>query len=632
MKTCPNPESIERYAFGFLEERDAAEMRDHLMNCSACGKRAGGLDAEAARLRTAARGVNLPHIERPAGAWWRRTLVGGAVAAAALIGVVAMQSSGVLEAPMLASRKAPPAPMDPGWRSGDRDVAGLALEPEREDTTRTLDFNFAQPKKTSAPPKGSPSGTYYGPSSTGEPGPEVVVPPKPEPKREPGFHAYGTNPFVKTADDIKSTFSLDVDTGSYTVMRRYLTEGKLPPAEAIRVEEFLNFFRYKDPAPDGETFAIHLEAAPSRFGRGLHLLRVGIKAKEIAKKDRMPAVLTFVIDTSGSMEDNGRLEMVKAALKLLVEQLGEGDLVGIVKYTDDATVVLEHTDNKEAILKALEPLHPENSTNAEAGIRLGYQLAGKKFRKESINRVILCSDGVANVGRTGPDEILRLIGDQKAKGVTLTSIGVGMGTYNDTLLEQLANKGNGGYHYIDDLKEAKRVFVEQLTGTLQTVAMDAKVQVEFDPAVVVKHRLIGYENRKMANEDFRNDKKDAGEVGAGHNVVALYEIELAEGAKDADRLVKAAVRFREPDSKEMVEHMRGLTRGAVKKEFRGASLNYQLSAIVAEFAEILRKSPHAEAATLEGVAGEAGRLAKELKQDDVTELVELVKKAQTLKR
>jgi Ca-activated chloride channel family protein len=618
MKTCPNPELIERYAFGFLEEREAADVRAHLNECAGCAKRADALDAEAARLAMAAKQVRIPVVARPRRATPWLFLAGFAAAAALLCVGLGAANYEKSAAPALAQRD--PAEGHYGWRSGDRDVAGITLAPE--DARSENSTGHAATITTRVPVPEPKIGTF---------GPKPVA--KPEPvKPDPSFHGYGTNPFVKTADDIKSTFSLDVDTGSYTVMRRYLTEGRLPPVDAIRVEEFLNFFRYKDAAPDGETFAIHLEAAPSRFGKGLHLLRVGIKAKEIAKKDRMPAVLTFVIDTSGSMEENGRLEMVKAALNLLVDQLGEGDLVGIVKYTDDATVVLEHTDNKDAIKKALEPLHPENSTNAEAGIRLGYQLAGKKFRKESINRVILCSDGVANVGRTGPDEILQLIGDQKAKGVTLTSIGVGMGTYNDTLLEQLANKGNGGYHYIDDLKEAKRVFVEQLTGTLQTVAMDARVQVEFDPAVVVKHRLIGYENRKMANEDFRNDKKDAGEVGAGHNVVALYEVELAEGAKDADRLVKVVVRYCEPDTKKMAEHTRGLARGAVKKEFRGATLNYQLSAIVAEFAEILRKSPHAEGATLEGVAGEAGRLAKELQQDDVTELVELVKKARGLRR
>ncbi len=480
---------------------------------------------------------------------------------------------------------------------------------------------------------GGSAGRYGGRFGGHDTGGKVAAKPaaKPEPS-DMRFQAHGTNPFIITKETNQSTFGLDVTTASYTLARTYLTRGKLPPMDAVRVEEFVNYFKYADVAPESETFAIHVEAAPSRFGRNLHLLRIAVKAKEIAKKQRMPATLTLVIDTSGSMASNGRLELVKEALAMLVKELGEGDLVAIVKYSDSAQVVLEHTADKQKMLGVIQALQPENSTNAEAGVRLGYQVAAKAFRKDTANRVILCSDGVANVGNTGPDSILKQISDDRAKGITLTCIGVGMNGYNDALLEQLATKGDGGYYYVDEIKEAKRVLVDNLVGTLQTVAMDAKVQVEFDPAVVTRHRLIGYEKRAMANEEFRNDKKDAGEIGAGHDVVALYEVELAE-AKAADRLVKVSVRYGEPESKEVVEHTRGLAFGAVKKSFTDATIQFQLSAIVAEFAEILRKSDHAKENSLEGVQGEATRIAKALGgREDVKELVALVEAALKLWR
>ena len=311
------------------------------------------------------------------------------------------------------------------------------------------------------------------------------------------FKDYGTNPFIDTEDDHFSTFGMDVDTASYSVTRRYLRDGLLPPPEAVRVEEFINAFDYNYDPPLHEAFAIHIEGAPSKFGEGkrLQLLRIGIQGQVVPTEDRKDAVLTFVIDVSGSMAMENRLGLVKRSLRLLVEQLRPGDEVGIVIYGSRAKVLLPHTgvEERRRILRAIDSLAPEGATNAEEGLRMGYDLALKNARFGSINRVILCSDGVANVGQTGPDAILREVRAHVEEGITLTTIGFGMGNFNDILMEQLANKGNGSYAYVDTLDEARRIFVENLTGTLQVIAIDAKVQVDFNPRVVSRFRLLGYE-------------------------------------------------------------------------------------------------------------------------------------------
>ena len=278
------------------------------------------------------------------------------------------------------------------------------------------------------------------------------------------FKDYGTNPFIDTEDDHFSTFGMDVDTASYSVTRRYLQDGFLPPPEAVRVEEFINAFDYNYDPPLHGAFAIHIEGAPSKFGEGkrLQLLRIGIQGQVVPTEDRKDAVLTFVIDVSGSMAMENRLGLVKRSLRLLVEQLRPGDEVGIVIYGSRAKVLLPHTGVEERgrILRAIDSLAPEGATNAEEGIRMGYDLALKNARFGSINRVILCSDGVANVGQTGPDAILREVRAHVEEGITLTTIGFGMGNFNDILMEQLANKGNGSYAYVDTLGEARQIFVE----------------------------------------------------------------------------------------------------------------------------------------------------------------------------
>ena len=259
--------------------------------------------------------------------------------------------------------------------------------------------------------------------------------------------------------------------------------------------------------------------------------------------------MTFVIDVSGSMAMENRLELVKRSLRLLVDQLGPGDEIGIVIYGSRAQVLLPHTgvEERRRILRAIDSLVPEGATNAEEGLRMGYDLALQNVRFGSINRVILCSDGVANVGLTGPDAILRKVRGHVNEGITLTTVGFGMGNFNDILMEQLANKGNGSYAYVDTLSEAKRIFVENLTGTLQVIAKDAKVQVDFNPRVVSRFRLLGYENRRLDHEDFRDDDADAGEIGSGHSVTALYEIKLHPGA--FGQLATVFVRHEDPDSR-----------------------------------------------------------------------------------
>jgi Ca-activated chloride channel family protein len=442
------------------------------------------------------------------------------------------------------------------------------------------------------------------------------------------FKTYGVNPFVDTRGDHLSTFAMDVDTASYTLARRYIMEGHLPPAEAVCVEEFINYFNYDYPSPETGAFVIHLEGAPSPFGEGYYLLRVGLQGRRISAEQRKDAVLTFIIDVSGSMEQGNRLEIVKQALGMLVQELRPTDRVGIVAYSTQARVVLQTTDasNSTEIMAAIRSLRPENTTNAEQGLRLGYQMASRAFRSGAINRVILCSDGVANVGQTGPDAILNEIKEYAGREITLSTIGVGMGNYNDVLLEQLADKGNGNYAYVDTLEQAHRILVQNLTGTLQVIAQDAKVQVDFNPAVVSRYRLIGYENRAVADQDFRNDRVDAGEVGSGHNVTALYEVKL-NGSATGEALT-VYVRYQDPESRQVNEIRQGFARAQFAESLDSASPHFQLAAAVAEYAEILRQSYWAQGSSLENVQGLAQRAKQALPDDaDVAEFVQLVSRA-----
>ncbi len=448
------------------------------------------------------------------------------------------------------------------------------------------------------------------PAPTASPSPATGgnAPPNDQPYDSTFFESAGINPFVDTEDDHLSTFAMDVDTASYTVARRHLTDGYLPPHEAIRVEEFINYFDLDYPGPaEGEgAFAIHLEGAPTPFGpQNAYLLKIGLQGKEIPAEDRPDAGLTFVIDVSGSMRRENRLGLVKKALRLLVDELRPTDAVSIVVYGSRAQVILEPTsaENAPTILAAIDRLQPGGSTNAEEGLRLGYEMAARAYRPGAINRVILLSDGVANVGRTGPDSILAVIRDQVAQGVTLSTVGVGMGNYNDVLMEQLADNGNGNYAYVDTLNEARRIFVENLTGTLQVIAKDAKVQVDFNPEVVRSYRLLGYENRAVADSDFRNNRVDAGEVGAGHSVTALYELKFHDAAQveKTDAALTVYIRYQDIDSGQVVELAEPFVRADFLSNVNQTSAGFRFIAAVAEYAEILRGSYWAQDSSLEAV-------------------------------
>lgn len=445
------------------------------------------------------------------------------------------------------------------------------------------------------------------------------------------FKDYGVNPSIETEDDNLSTFALDVDTGSYTIMRNYLSGGNLPPPDSVRVEEYVNYFKQGYPSPpEHQAFGVYVDGGPSPFTETerYDMLRVGIQGYEVSDRERKDANLIFVIDVSGSMDMDNRLGLVKRSLELLVERLRSTDTVGIVVYGTDARLVLEPTpgSDKGTILEAIYSLYPEGVTNAEAGIRLGYRTALRAFKNDGINRVILCSDGVANMGETESDAILGEIRGHVEEGVTMTSIGFGMDNYNDTLMEQLANDGNGFYAYVDDMDEAERLFLDNLTGTLQTIALDAKVQVDFNPEVVKRYRLVGYENRAVADEDFRDNKVDAGEIGAGHTVTALYEIKLFPEAYG--RIATVNMRWEDPDTHQVTEISRDFETFELAEDFREADPYFQRTVIVAEYAEILKQSYWASESSMDDVYHAAQWLEEYLYHDeDMTEFVDLVRQA-----
>ena len=440
------------------------------------------------------------------------------------------------------------------------------------------------------------------------------------------FRHYGVNPFIDTEDDHLSTFAMDVDTASYTVARRFVVDGNLPDPDSVRVEEFINYFDYGYEPPSDDAFAIHMEGSSSPFGGENHwLMRVGLQGKEIANEDRKDATLIFTIDVSGSMAREDRLGLVKRSLRLLVDELRPTDEVGIVIYGSRGQVILKPTsgEDKNTIIEAIDRLQSGGSTFVEEGLELAYDMAVDQVEPGRITRVIVLSDGVGNVGNTSADSILREVRSQVDRGVTLTTVGFGMDNYNDVLMEQLANDGNGSYHYVDDISEAQRIFVENLTGTLQTIAKDSKVQVDFNPEVVSRYRLLGYENRRVDDQDFRDDTVDAGEVGAGHSVTALYELKLHDSA--TGNVATIFVRYEDSDSGQIVETSQTLQRANLVSRFDDASTSFQLAAVVAEFAEILRKSYWAQEGSLTQVLAEARRLQDLLDKDsDVAEFSNLV--------
>lgn len=440
------------------------------------------------------------------------------------------------------------------------------------------------------------------------------------------YRNYGIRQWTMAKDDRLSTFSLDADTASYTIIRKKLNSGQLPPPAAVRVEEFVNYFHYDYPSPKEGPFAVALEAAPSPFEKNLHVLRIGFRAMDSAKS-RKPLHLTFLIDTSGSMSGNGKIEIVKRALRFLVDRLELQDTVGLCTFSGVAREKLRPTGLKDRarIHEMIENLQAGGSTALGAGLELAYAQAAKNFKRGHENRVILLSDGDANVGATRHGDLVAQIQKYAKMGITLTAVGVGMGNYKDLKMEQLADKGNGNYFYFDSFEEARRVFGTNLLGTLQTVAKDVKVQVEFDPTAVKKYRLVGYENRELADRDFRNDQVDAGEIGSGHTVTALYELELADPAKS---FATVRVRWKAPQGNRAQEVAFPIVNSdtknianMVKSRFEDTSPDFRRAVAAAALAENLRHSPFRESWTL----AKAKELAQKALSRENAEEFELIK-------
>ena len=404
-----------------------------------------------------------------------------------------------------------------------------------------------------------------------------------------------------------STFSIDVDTGSYSNIRRMLNQGMIPPHDSVRVEEMINYFNYDYENPDisEQPFSINTEIAPSPWNSNAHLLHIGIQGYEVKNEQRPASNLTFLIDVSGSMDSPDKLGLLKQSFKLMTKNLREEDKVAIVVYAGAAGAVLESTsgDQKSKILQALDKLSAGGSTNGAGGINLAYQISEDNFIKDGINRIIIATDGDFNVGTTNFEQLTELVSRKKEKGISLTTLGFGQGNYNDHLMEQLADKGNGNHAYIDTLKEANKVLVNEMNSTLMTIAKDVKIQIEFNPNSVSQYRLIGYENRILNNEDFNNDKIDAGEIGSGHSVTAIYEV-VMKGQQGwieplkyqqthdrkpfSDEIATLKVRYKNPDADTSKLITNTVKRNQIVDDISKASNNFKMSAAVAGFGQLLR--------------------------------------------
>lgn len=421
----------------------------------------------------------------------------------------------------------------------------------------------------------------------------VLAPVSPGPYESVTYDAVTPNPAIDTASDPTSTFGLDVDTGSYNVVRTYLIDGHRPDPASVRVEELINAVDGGDAPPEQGTFAVRADGGPTLVGADplTRLVRVSVRSRPVDDGQRRPANLVFVVDTSGSMQGDERLGLVRRSLTHLVGQLRPGDTVGLVRFGSEAEVVLPPTSVAEAdrIIGALDDLESDGSTNAAAGIALGYDLATKVHEPGDSSRVILASDGVANVGTTDLEGLLALFAEHR-RDIQLLTVGFGMGTFNDALMEQLADKGNGFYAYVDTMEEAERLFGDELTSTIETVAADAKVQVRWDPALVQSHRLIGYENRAMSDEAFDDPTADAGEIGAGHSVTALYEVRLtdAAAAEAGAVLGEVELRWAAVPSGEPGSVVAPIESAALAPSLGEAAPSFRLAAAVAAWGEALR--------------------------------------------
>ena len=453
------------------------------------------------------------------------------------------------------------------------------------------------------------------------------------------FQPIVDNPFLPVAESPPSTFSIDVDTASYANVRRYLNQNARPPADAVRIEELINYFPYGYPAPKGaDPFSVNVEVARCPWDAAHRLVRIGLKGREIDTTKRPPSNLVFLIDVSGSMQDIDKLPLLKAGMKLLVEQLGENDRVAIVVYAAAEGLALPSTScaQKEKVLSALEELQAGGSTNGGRGIQLAYDIAVRNFIKGGTNRVILATDGDFNVGVTEGPDLDKLIESKRTSGVFISVLGFGQGNVKHDKLESLADKGNGQYCFIDSIKEARKVLVEQMGGTLVTIAKDVKIQVKFNPAKAASYRLIGYENRMLQAKEFADDKKDAGEIGAGHCVTALYEVAPAAGqgvaadAKAAEptgpEFLNVDLRFKAPDGD--VSELRSFPTLDDGRDFAAASVDFKFASSVAGFGMLLRDSPYRGTLTWPGVIELASGATGPDPGGYRKEFLDLVRKAQ----
>jgi Ca-activated chloride channel family protein len=560
---------------------------------------------------------------------------------------------------------------EPG-ASVDMYVAQQPAEPKASVAPGTLP-SFVEEKESAS--RSAAAGKYAGlgttPSAPAAPPPAVRAFAKPAPgeltetempsryRQDFNTAAYDKveeNPFLPAATNPLSTFSIDVDTASYSNVRRFINNGSLPPKDAVRVEEMINYFTYDYREPEGDKpFSIDLDSTECPWDRSHRLLRIGLKGREVPNEKRPASNLVFLLDVSGSMLPAERLPLVKQAMRLLVDQLSEKDRVAIVVYAGGSGLALSSTsgNEKEEILRALEELKAGGSTNGADGIELAYKVASDNFIKGGVNRVILATDGDFNIGVTNQGDLIRLIEEKAKSGVFLSVLGVGTDNLKDSTMQKLADKGNGNYAYLDSVEEARKVLVRQINGTLMTIAKDVKIQVEFNPARVASYRLIGYEKRMLRKEDFNNDKIDAGEIGAGHTVTALYEVVPAgSGATDpaasvppvdplkygtnrtdatnaSPEMVMVKLRHKKPDGEVSELTERSFTDNGSK--FENAAPDLKFAAAVAEFGMILRDSQYKGKGTLGAVI----EWAQEGRGADAAGyragFIEMARKAQTLK-
>ena len=464
------------------------------------------------------------------------------------------------------------------------------------------------------------------------------------------YDSIDENPVRRVAVDPLSTFSIDVDTASYANVRRFLTGGSLPPAGAVRIEELINYFRFTYPQPAGNApFSVTTELTECPWNPEHKLALIGLQGRDVSVENQPARNLVFLIDVSGSMNSPDKLPLVRHGLRMLVETLTARDRVAIVVYAGSSGLVLPSTsgDRKMRMHEAIANLEAGGSTNGAQGIELAYRVASEQFVRGGINRVILATDGDFNVGVTSQDALVRLIEERRASGVFLSVLGVGTGNLKDSTMEKLADKGNGNYSYLDSLHEARKVLVEQAGGTLFTIAKDVKLQLEFNPRTVEGYRLIGYENRMLRHEDFNDDKKDAGEIGAGHSVTALYEIVPAGVAMDtpsvdplkyqappsrpagasSDELLTVKLRYKAPDGDES-----RLISATVGTRVQTMTANVGFASAVAEVGMLLRQSKHAPAASYSAAVARARRFRQDDAEGYRAEFVKLAELAASLSR